>query len=251
MKLLRFSLALIVITSMSLDAFAQKQQQVYVIVHGAWGGGWAWKRIDSLLTSSGNRVYRPTLTGLGERVHLATTDVGLSTHVQDVVNVMIFENLKNVILVGHSYGGMVISGVAHRVPDRITKLIYLDAFVPSDGESLMSIAGDGGNTFIKPMLKDGMVVPMWVKPDQASPKDVPHPFKAFDERVTMKSEAANKLPATYIFTIDPGKKPEEDGFYVNYQRAKSRGMKLLEMSADHNPQWSKPAELATLLLGEK
>src|SRR2546423_6798587 len=90
-----------------------------VIVHGAWGGAWGFRRVDSLLREKGYNVYRPTLTGLGERVHLASPDVDLSTRINDVVNMILFEDLHDVILVGHSYGGMVITGVADRVPDRI------------------------------------------------------------------------------------------------------------------------------------
>lgn len=110
-----------------------------VIVHGAWGGSWAWRKVDTLLREKGFNVYRPQLTGLGERVHLSRPDIGLSTHIDDVVNTILFEDLHDIILVGHSYGGMVITGVADRVPDRIRRLVYLDAFVPNDGESAMTL----------------------------------------------------------------------------------------------------------------
>src|SRR6476659_2841608 len=112
-----------------------KQQPTYVIVHGAWGGGWAFKEVDRLLSADGNKVYRPTLTGQGERVHLANSNVDLSLHIQDIVNVILWENLHDVVLVGHSYGGMVVTGVADRVPDRIGHLVYLDALVPENGQS--------------------------------------------------------------------------------------------------------------------
>jgi pimeloyl-ACP methyl ester carboxylesterase len=117
---------------------AQGAPRTYVLVHGGWGGGWAFRALDSLLTAAGHRVYRPTLTGLGERMHLATSEVGLSTHVTDIVNVLLFENLRDVVLVGHSYGGMVITGGADRVPERIRHLVYVDAFVPEDGESVVT-----------------------------------------------------------------------------------------------------------------
>lgn len=228
-----------------LPAIAQKQNTTYVIVHGAWGGSWAFKKTDSLMTAHGYTVYRPSLTGQGERVHLATQDVNLSTHINDVVNMIIFEDLNDIVLVGHSYGGMVISGAADRVPDRIRKLIFLDAFVPNDGESVQSIQGEAFNGMLR-MEKDGYLVPPWVKPDQKPPMDVPHPLKTLTEPVSFK-EAARKLPATYILTVDPGKKPDEDGFYASSQRAKERGYKVLEMTADHNPQWSKVEELVKLL----
>jgi pimeloyl-ACP methyl ester carboxylesterase len=118
--------------------------------------------VDAELRAKGYNVYRPQLTGLGDRVHLARPDVGLNTHIEDVVNTILFEDLHDIVLVGHSYGGMVITGVADRVPDRIRKLIYVDALVPNDGESLMSIFGDR-NEFLKKMIKGDYIVPPWVK----------------------------------------------------------------------------------------
>jgi len=129
----------------------------YVIVHGAWGGGWDWRRVDSILTARGQEVYRVTLTGLGERVHLANPSIGLDTHIEDVVNTIRWEELRNVVLVGHSYGGMVITGAADRVPERIRALIYVDAFLPDSGESLAGLVGERFQTFVQSNLKDGMV----------------------------------------------------------------------------------------------
>lgn len=246
----RILLVLAFILSVGWYAYAQTKPTTYVIVHGAWGGSWAFKKTDSLLTAQGHTVYRPSLTGQGERVHLASESVNLSTHITDVVNLILFEELKDIVLVGHSYGGMVITGVADRVPDRIRKLIYLDAFVPNDGESVKSIQGTGFERMMA-MSKDGMLVPPWVKADQPYPKDVPHPLNTLTEPLSLKNAAAKKLPAVYILTVDPGKKPEEDGFFTSSQRAKQKGWKVLEMSADHNPQWSKVEELAQLLNANK
>lgn len=109
------------------------KQRVFLFVHGAWGGGWEYRKVDSILTAKGDIVFRPTLTGLGERSHLADTEINLTTHINDIVNVIKFEELQDVILVGHSYGGMVISGVAEQIPERIKQMIYLDAFVPNNG----------------------------------------------------------------------------------------------------------------------
>src|SRR6185369_11445078 len=127
-----------------------------VIVHGAWGGAWAFKKVDAMLRQKGFDVYRPQLTGQGDRVHLARPDIGLNTHIDDVVNMILYEDLRDIILVGHSYGGMVISGVADRVPDRIKRLVYLDALVPNDGDSVNSMFGDKGD-FIKKMIKGDYV----------------------------------------------------------------------------------------------
>lgn len=223
-------------------------KQTIVIVHGAWGGGWAFKKVESLLREKGFNVYRPQLTGQGERVHLARPDIGLNTHIDDVVNTLLYEDLHDIILVGHSYGGMVISGVADRVPDRIKRLVYLDAMVPNDGDSVGSIMS-GGNDRLKQMTKGDYIVPSWVKPDQPPPKDVPQSLKTFTEPIALKNDAARKLPATYILTVEKGKEAQRDDFFAQSQRAKERGWPILQLTADHNPQWSAPEALVEMLVG--
>lgn len=222
-------------------------KQTIVIVHGAWGGAWAFKKVEALLRDKNYNVYRPQLTGLGERVHLARADIGLSTHIDDVVNAILFEDLHDIILVGHSYGGMVITGVADRVPDRIKRLVYLDALLPNDGESVNTIFGR--SDFIKQMTKGDFIVPPWVKADQPPPKDVPQPLKTFNEPISLKNEAARKLPATYILTVDKGKEAKDDDFFSQSQRAKERGWIVLQLTADHNAQWSAPEALVEMLAG--
>ena len=218
------------------EAKAQSNKPTIVIVHGAWGGAWAFRKVDAELRDKGYNVYRPQLTGLGERVHLARPDIGLSTHIEDVVNMILFEDLHDITLVGHSYGGMVITGVAERVPDRIKRLIYVDAFAPNDGESASSIIGE--SAFIKSMIKGDYLVPPWVKPDQPVPHDEPQPLKTFTERIVLKNQLARKLPATYILTVEKGKEAKDDDFYKQSMRAKERGWPVLQLTADHNPQWS-------------
>jgi len=112
----------------------------YVLVHGGWHGAWCWDKVVPLLQAAGHSVYAPTLTGLGEQAALLTPEIGLDTHIQDVVNLIETKELQQVILVGHSYSGMVITGVADRVPDRIAHLVYLDAVIPRDGQSLADTA---------------------------------------------------------------------------------------------------------------
>ena len=219
-----------------------------VIVHGAWGGSWAYRHVEALLREKGFNVYRPQLTGLGERVHLSRPDVGLSTHIDDVVNMILFEDLHDIILMGHSYGGMVITGVADRVPDRIRRLVYVDAFVPNDGESVMSIVGGHGD-WLKPMIKGDYIVPAWVKPDQAPPHDVPQSLKTFTEPISLKNKVASKLPATYILTVEAGKEAKDDDFWPQAQRAKERGWPILQLTADHNAQWSAPEALVEMQAG--
>src|SRR3954453_8572143 len=108
---------------------------IFVLVHGAWGGGWVWKKVIQLLRAAGHDVHATTATGLGDRVHLAGPAVDLDTHITDVANVLAFEDLTDLTLVGWSYGGMIITGVAERVPERLAQLVYLDGNVPADGES--------------------------------------------------------------------------------------------------------------------
>lgn len=233
---------------LNLDVLvAQQKPSTYVIVHGAWGGSWAFKEVDSLMTAHGHLVYRPSLTGQGERVHLASPDITLTTHINDVVNTILFEDLSDIVLVGHSYGGMVITGVADRVPERIRKLVYLDAFLPTDGESVVTAIPEGRD-WLKSMEKDGMIVPAWVRPEQPYPKDVPQSLKTFTEPLSLKNAAAQSLPGTYILTVDPGKTAAEDDFAAFAERARKRNYKYIEMNADHNPQWSKPVELADMLM---
>jgi pimeloyl-ACP methyl ester carboxylesterase len=116
---------------------AQPAPKTFVLVHGAWHGGWCWRRVSDLLEKDGHKVFAPTLTGLGERSHLLSRDVNVSTHATDVANVIKWENLSNVVLVGHSYGGLAISGAAERVADKISSIIFLDAFLPENGDSLL------------------------------------------------------------------------------------------------------------------
>jgi pimeloyl-ACP methyl ester carboxylesterase len=226
---------------------AASPQPILVSVHGAWAGGWQMKKVAPLLEAKGWKVCRPTLSGLGEHYNTASPDIGLATHIDDIVNFILFEDLHDVVLLGHSYGGMVITGVADRIPERIKKLVYLDAFVPVDGESVSLIRSSDDADFTK-IAKDGFILPWWIKPGKLPPMDVPHPLKTFTDAIALKNPAAAKIPAVYILTVDPGKKTEGDDFFPSYQRAKDRGWPTIVMEADHVPQWRKPEATAELLL---
>ena len=183
---MRRSLVLLIVVAGLVTGlvFAQEQPsraRTYVIVHGAMGGGWDWRAVDSMLSLNGDRVVRVTLTGLGERVHLASPAIGLTTHIDDVVNTILWEDLHDVILIGHSYGGMVITGAADKVPDRIRRLVYLDAFLPDSGETALAFADSIGATFIRSGIRDGFIVPGWVTDDHAVPRDVPQPLRTFSD----------------------------------------------------------------------
>jgi len=228
------------------SAQSRAQGNTYVIVHGAWGGAWDWRGIDSMLTARGHQVYRVTLTGLGEKVHLASPNIGLTTHITDVVNTITWEELRNVVLVGHSYGGMVITGAADRIPERIRALIYLDAFLPESGESVQRLGGAEFGSFVAQNSKDGMIQAPWVQPGTAVPTDVPHPLKTFTDTLVLTNAAARRLPASYILTMDKGS--TTDSFSPYAARAKARGWPVHQMEADHTPERSARAELVQLLL---
>lgn len=220
----------------------------YVIVHGAWGGGWAFQEVERLLRAEGHTVYRPTLTGQGERHHLAsllTTNIDLNLHIADVENVIRWERLTNVVLVGHSYGGAVITGVADRVPERLRHVIYLDAILPEDGESA---SGNRGRAGMERAMTNHFIAPAWIKGNEPLPHDVPHPAMTFQQPISLTNQvAARKLPTTFIMTVDAGREPKSDPFFRFYERAKARGWATQIMEGDHNLQWSKPRELVELL----
>ena len=221
-----------------------KQLHPYILVHGTWGGGWAFKKVDSLLSATGSMVYRPTLTGQGERVHLASDHVGLQTHILDIVNTILYEDLHDVILVGHSYGGMIISGVADSLPERIGRVVYLDAFVPENGENVISIFPDLNQQF-EP--KNGYIIPFWVPEGKAPPKDVPQPQHTWSDPIVLHNTDRLKIPSTYILTVEKNQSPEKDEFYFQSERARKLGWPVMHLTADHNAQWSAPAELVDIL----
>ena len=126
-----------------------------VLAHGAWSSAWAWKKVRPLMAASGHQFFTPTYTGLGERAHLANPSNDLETHIQDVLGVIEAEELPDFVLIGHSYGGMVATGVADRARDRIAHLVYLDAFVPKDGESLSDLVPDAQRQRMRDSVKAG------------------------------------------------------------------------------------------------
>jgi pimeloyl-ACP methyl ester carboxylesterase len=128
------------LASTATAAQSPAARRTFVLVHGSWHGGWCWRRVADELERRGHKVYTPTLTGLGERSHLISGLVDLNTHITDVVNVVNFENLQDVVLVGHSYAGMVLTGVAEQIRDKIASIIYLDAFLPENGDMLVNLA---------------------------------------------------------------------------------------------------------------
>src|SRR5262245_13571084 len=177
---------------LATPAAAQTGGKTFVLVHGAWHGGWCWRRVADLLKKKGHKVFAPTLTGLGERSHLLDAKVGLDTHITDIVNVIKWEGLSDVVLVGHSYGGIIISGVAETSGAAISSIVFLDAFVPENGASLAEGASKPVRDGIAAAVEKGELA---LKPVPASvfrvnEKDrawvdamcTPHPVKTFTDK---------------------------------------------------------------------
>lgn len=219
-----------------------------VLVHGAWHGGWCWTRVSPLLRAAGHTVFTPTLTGLGERSHLLTRDIDLDTHITDVVQVLEFEDLENVVLVGHSYGGMVITGVADKASDRISQLVYLDAMLPDNGKAIT----DYSQRKYAPITEDSWHDPA-AEPQEYGVTDARDvawvkkrltemPRKCMTQPLRLSGDASRRIKGTYILCSTRPFAGEAA------QRAKQRGYRYRELlSAGHDAMVTQPRELAKIL----
>ena len=242
----------------------------FVLVHGAWHGGWCWRDVRAILRAQGHEVFTPTLTGLGERSHLLSRDIGMDTHVTDVANVIVWEELDEVILVGHSYGGNVITGVADRIKDRLGHAVYLDAFVPGDGDSPASMAvtipnPDATEADIGAEIKRRL--------DRANeqggstthytnlfdiPEDPPEPYRWVERRITrhpvrtqiepirLANGGSDGLPRTYILCAgSEGPTP----FKILARRFRDDpSWRYRELPTGHDAMVTMPDETASLLI---
>lgn len=229
----------------------------FVLIHGGIQGGWVWKRVIAFLRAAGHEAYAPTLTGCGERAHLLTRDVGLETHVQDVLNVLEYEDLHDVILVGHSYGGIVITVVADRARERISHLVYVDAGRPLPGESMMESWGKADPQTAKELddyvqeTGDGWrVVPMhphefgvtdeddvrWLEK-----MDTPHPYKSFQDPAQYDLARVESIPHTVIVGIGDQQPPPDPPAWAN-------GKRFRTVVSGHAVNVIAPKELTALLL---
>jgi pimeloyl-ACP methyl ester carboxylesterase len=228
----------------------------FVLVHGAWHGGWCWRDVAAVLRTAGHQVFTPTMTGLGERAHLLNAQVGLSTFIDDIAAVILSEELDNVVLVGHSFGGHVINGVADRMPQLLRQLIYLDGLVVQHGQSALSIMPPAVQVErTRTMDAEGlrMTIP---SPDQFGLSDpaqlawvmrqlTPHPLKGYTEPLQLQHPLGNGLPKTYIAATDPWYAPlAELRQWVRSQP----DWDWRELAACHNAMVSAPLALASLLM---
>ncbi len=231
----------------------------FVLVHGGGHGGWCYQRVARLLREHGHDVYTPTLTGLGERSHLLHPDIDLDTHITDVVNVLEFEGLRDVYVVGHSYGGMVITGVGDRAADQIAGLVYLDAANPTDGQSLIDVAG--------PMIEmtrplgetvDGVELVLLPAPGAAAfygitdPDDLAwtdarltgHPWKCFEQPLRLEHEdALAAIPQYHIVCTENLR--TRDRQLMDRARAEGR---FWEIDTGHDLMITEPEAVADALL---
>lgn len=221
----------------------------YLICHGAWGGGWSWKKMRPMLREAGHEIFTPTYTGLGDRAHLSHPMIDLYTHIQDILGVIDCEDLRDIILVGHSYGGMVATGVADAVPERIRHLVYVDAFVPGDGQSLNDLTG--GNT--QGAAVEGWLVPPRPSAPDTSPEDLAfgtsrrrhQPARCFSQRLRV-TRAVPAFARTYIHCT---RKTDFDVFQQFADRfSHDPAWRFHAMDASHSPNITAPQELAALLL---
>jgi len=226
--------------------------KTFLVCHGAWSAGWAWKKMHPLMAAAGHRLVTPSYTGLGERAHLANPSIDLGTHIEDVLNVIQYEDLRDIVLVGHSYGGMVATGVADRARDRVTQLIYIDAFVPADGQSLLDL-----NEVARPRMQELKNSGEWRVPPSPTPPDtspddlewlgarrVHMPIKCFEAALKLK-DGALTLPRSYIYAtrITPA-----DTFGRFAKQTKSDpAWGYYEIDASHSPNVTAPEALMALL----
>lgn len=232
----------------------------FALVQGAFVGGWSWRWVTPHLRAAGHDVHCPTLTGLGERSHLTSPDVSLDTHIQDVVNVLEYEDLSDVVLVGWSYGGMIVAGVADRVPDRIARLVYLDSDVPGDGDTSAPASSHARLAELAKAYGEGWRVPPQVTrvpallltdlpPDQQAwiaARFSAHPVRTWLEPIRL-SGAGVAVPTTYI-RCTTGYDPDEDTARQDGRIRSQPAWQVIELAETHAIPFTAPEVLARTLL---
>jgi len=238
------------------SAGAGAPSKTFVLVHGAWHGGWCWNKVASILRGRGHSVFTPTQTGLGERSHLLSKSIDLDVFITDIANVLKWEDLNDVILVGHSFGGNAISGVADRMRERVRRLVYLDAVILENGRSVFSQLPKDvveARTKAAQQTSGGLSIPApspsaFGITDAAQAQFVashltPHPFQTYVSPLKLESKVGNDLPTSYIVCTDPIYKMLE----TSRNWVKAAGWKMSEIRAGHDAMVIAPERLAELL----
>ena len=226
----------------------------YVLVHGTNAGGWCWRRVADLLQARGHRVFSPTLTGCGERSHLLTADIDLDTHITDVVNVIKWEELTEVVLCGHSSGGWVISGVVERVPELIRSIVYLDAFVPTDGQCAFDLQSPGSREAVLAAKGAGEIArpPGAMDRYKINLRDrawveslfTPQPIGPSLQRIHLTGARERVLKKAYI-RATAYEHPHFGGYYDSLKN--DPAWRVFEMDCGHVVMVDMPTELADIL----
>ncbi|WP_088072837.1 alpha/beta hydrolase [Gottfriedia luciferensis] len=222
-----------------------------VICHGMSSGGWAWQEVKSLLEKEGHIVYAPTMTGCGERAHLANKDVDLNLAIEDIVNVIKYENLQHVVLIGHSFGGAVASGVVDQIPNLIDEVIYLDAMLLNDGEAVVDLFPEEILNFLQRLIDtkgDGWKLPV-VQEDRYDSRQTDHPYKCFITPLYLKNKELHNIKTSYINCTEKDRNPFYYGIFQSVERAKERGMTIHNLKAGHIPNIENPSLIAQFLIG--
>ncbi|GLW05719.1 esterase [Microtetraspora sp. NBRC 13810] len=227
----------------------------FVLVHGAWHGGWCWDRVAPHLRAAGHDVHAPTLTGLSERAHLLSPQVGLDTHVEDVVRLLDVLASRDVVLVGHSYAGQVITAVADRRPAAVARLVYLDAFAGEDGEAARDLlpetvarhwaeaAAGPGFGWLVPVRKLSVLgVTEQADVDWLTPRLTPHPWRTYTDPLRLTGAAAG-VPAAFVECVAWMRVFREQA-----GRARERGWPVRELDTGHEAMVTAPKALADVLL---
>ena len=228
----------------------------YVLVHGGWSGAHGYRHVRRELQAAGHEVFTPSLTGIGERVHLASPQVNLSTHIRDVVNHVLYEDLSDIVLVGFSYGGFVVTGALEHIADRVRHLVYLDAFVPDDGDTGFGLVLGMGRQPVA--LGEDWLVPAPVRefddPDEGewmTARRTSHPVGCFTEPVRLLQPLEEyPFSRTYIkATLDPPTDLGADAFLRAAARAQdSPAWRYAEIATTHIVPSNRPKELVGILL---
>jgi pimeloyl-ACP methyl ester carboxylesterase len=224
----------------------------FVLVHGAWGGSAGYNAVTKLLRAKGHDVYAPSLTGLGDRSHLLHPSIDLSLHIKDIATVIDYEKLGEFVLVGHSYGGMVVTGVSALYGARIRSLVYLDAFLPDDGQSLFDLQPkEGRDNFINQQRDTpGLVPPFFAQGNAALARTVgPHPLLTLTEPVKLTGEEKKIKNRTYVLAAGQSPAPFQR-FYDKIKAMNDPSWKLVTMPTGHAVQMEDPQGTAKLLIEE-
>jgi pimeloyl-ACP methyl ester carboxylesterase len=229
----------------------------FVLVHGSWHGGWCWRPVAPQLRAAGHEVFTPTLSGLGERSHLDLPRVDLALHIQDIVQVLRFEDLERVVLVGHSYAGMVITGVAALAPERLHLLVYLDAYVPGDGQSQLDLWPESDRRAALEELDAGRAYRPLPSPASLGVTDpalgawvqghlTPHPWSTYLDPPPPQTAASRTLPRAYIHCSEGGAFSERTQGFA--QAARAGGWPVVTLATGHDAMVTEPDALARVLL---